>query len=91
MLHDSDSMDSIQFFGRYEETPSCESPVRVLLFVLLTPSSCLLTWHVTIIQMNVTLTFKLTEFAYFFFSAQMILYFFFFVENPRILKTRTIL
>lgn len=72
-------MDSIQFFGRYEETPSCESPVRVFSFVLLTPSSCPLTWHVTIFQMNVTLTFKLTEFAYFFFSAQMILYFFYFL------------
>ncbi|CBK21594.2 uncharacterized protein [Blastocystis hominis] len=26
MLRDPDSIDSIQFFGRYEESPSCESP-----------------------------------------------------------------
>ena len=74
MLNDPDSFDRIQFFGRYEESPSCDSPVGMY-DAPLTDSSCLLTWPVTTFQMNATLTFKLTEFAYFFFSAQIILSF----------------
>lgn len=77
VLHSPDSVDTFPFYGRYEENPSCDSPVSIGI-VLVIDSSCLLTWPVTTFQMNVTPTFKLTEFAYFFFSAHIIHSFLFF-------------
>lgn len=58
VLHSPDSVDTFPFYGGYEDNPSCDSPVRIGI-VLVIDSSCLLTWPVTTFQMNVTPTFNL--------------------------------